>query len=66
MSKRERLESDLSDLQKECNSLKTLTKRQEQALAKKEKQLQEQSEEMNSYRAIQEQIFNLSKKNVAK
>ena len=66
LTKRERSESELTELQKECSTLKTLTKRQEQALTKKEKQLQDQAEEMNSYRAIQEQIFNLAKKDVAK
>jgi hypothetical protein len=38
-----------------------LTKRQEQALSKKEKQLSDQSEEITECRRIQEQIFNLSR-----
>jgi hypothetical protein len=52
----------LESVKKELTSLKQLTKRQEQAIQKKEKQLQEQSDEMNSLKTVQEAIFNLSKR----
>ena len=63
-------ESDVKDKQakeldtarQELISLKQLTKRQEQALTKKDKQIQEQTEEISSFKTIQEQIFNLSKR----
>jgi hypothetical protein len=48
-------------LTKEVASLQSLSKRQEQALAKKDKQLQDNTEEINEMRRIHEQIFNLSK-----
>ena len=50
------------DLKRQCSSLETLTKRQEQALSKKEKQLQDQTEEMKEMKKIQDAIFNLSSK----
>lgn len=60
-SARDRLQAELESVRKECSSLQTLTKRQEQALAKKEKQLHDQTEDLEKYKQIQEQIFNLSK-----
>ena len=59
---REKYEKKLDDAEKELTSLKQLTKRQETAIQKKDKQIQEQLEELSSSRAIQEQIFNLSKR----
>ena len=61
MAQREKLQSELDTLKKEHSGLQTLSKRQEQALAKKEKQLQDQMDELAECRKIQEQIFNLSK-----
>lgn len=61
MSQREQLAADLEAAKKECASLQTLTKRQEQALAKKDKLLADQNNELSEVRRIQEQIFNLSK-----
>ena len=59
---KEKQAKELDTIRQELGSLKQLTKRQEQALTKKEKQIQEQAEEINSFKTIQEQIFNLSKK----
>ena len=66
MTEREKLEKEVDRLTKEVASLQSLTKRQEQALAKKDKMLQENGEELNEMRRIHEQIFNLSKKTAAK
>ena len=41
--------------------METLTKRQEQALAKKEKQLMDQQVECQEMKKIQDAIFNLSR-----
>ncbi len=60
-SRRERTESELDAARKEIASLQALTKRQEQALAKKEKQLTDQTQEMAQLRKIHDQIFSLSK-----
>ena len=49
------------DLRKQCSNLKTLTERQEQVLSKKEKQLQDQGEEIKDLKKVQDAIFNLSK-----
>ena len=49
------------DLKKECAQMKTLTKSQEQALAKKEKMIHENEDEIKDLRKLQETIFNLSK-----
>ena len=38
-----------------------MTDRQEQVLSKKEKQIQEQSEEIKDMKRVQDAIFNLSK-----
>ena len=43
------------------SSLDSLSKRQEQALSKKEKQNQDLQEEMKELRRVQDAIFNLSK-----
>ena len=59
---KEKQAKELDTTRQELGSLKQLTKRQEQALTKKEKQIQEQAEEINSFKTIQEQIFNLSKR----
>jgi len=61
LSTRERLEKENDDLRKQCSSLETLSKRQEQALSKKEKLLQESQEEVKEMRRVQDAIFNLSK-----
>jgi len=61
MSARERAEKENEDLRKQCASLETLSKRQEQALNKKEKLLQEQQDEVKEMRRVQDAIFNLSK-----
>eukprot|EP00092_Neocalanus_flemingeri_P107418 GFUD01137871.1.p1 GENE.GFUD01137871.1~~GFUD01137871.1.p1 ORF type:complete len:824 (-),score=300.44 GFUD01137871.1:355-2826(-) len=61
MSARERAEKENDDLRKQCASLETLSKRQEQALSKKEKLLQESQEETKEMRRVQDAIFNLSK-----
>ena len=64
MSKKNRLKrwrQEVDRLTKEVASLQSLSKRQEQALAKKDKQLQDNTEEINEMRRIHEQIFNLSK-----
>lgn len=63
---RQRSEKELENLRKDYASLQALTKRQEQAIAKKEKQLMEQTEEIESIRKIQDQIFNLSRRQPAK
>ena len=49
------------DLKKECAQMKTLTKSQEQALAKKEKMIHENEDEIKDLRKLQETMFNLSK-----
>ena len=54
--------SQVDDYKKQCSSLETLTKRQEQALNKKEKQLSDQNEEIKEMKRIQDAIFNLSNK----
>ncbi len=61
MGRRERLESELESIRKEHSLLQQVNRRQEQALAKKDKQLQDQTDELDQVRQIQEQIFNLSK-----
>ena len=66
MTEREKLEKEVDRLTKEVSSLQSLSKRQEQALAKKDKQLQDNAEELNDMRRIHEQIFNLSKMKSAK
>ena len=48
-------------MKKQCSSLKTLTERQEQVLSKKEKQIQEQNENIKDLKSVQDAIFNLSK-----
>ena len=48
-------------MRKQCSNLKTLTERQEQVLSKKEKQLQDQGEEIKDLKKVQDAIFNLSK-----
>ncbi len=58
---REKLEKEVEKLSRELTSLQSLTKGQEQALAKKDKQLQDNQEELGELRRIHEQIFNLSK-----
>lgn len=58
---REKLEKEVEKLNREMSSLQSLTKGQEQALAKKDKQLQDNQEELGELRRIHEQIFNLSK-----
>eukprot|EP00095_Tigriopus_kingsejongensis_P012541 snap_masked-scaffold262_size232883-processed-gene-1.8 protein:Tk12541 transcript:snap_masked-scaffold262_size232883-processed-gene-1.8-mRNA-1 annotation:"protein cip2a" len=62
IGQRDHLAGELETLKKECASLQTLTKRQEQALAKKDKLLADQHDELHEVRRIQEQIFNLSNK----
>ena len=49
------------DLKKECTQIKTLTKSQEQTLAKKEKMIHENEDEIKDLRKLQKTIFNLSK-----
>lgn len=49
------------DLKKECAQMKTLTKSQEQALAKKENMMHENEDEIKDLRKLQETMFNLSK-----
>jgi len=61
MTGRERADKENEDLRKQCASLETLSKRQEQALSKKEKLLQESQEETKEMRRVQDAIFNLSK-----
>ncbi len=61
MSRREKLQAELESLKKECSLHQQVIRRQEQALAKKDKQLQEQTDELDQMRKVQEQIFNLSK-----
>jgi len=61
MTAREKAEKECDDLRKQCSSLETLSKRQEQALNKKEKLLQESQEEVKEMRRVQDAIFNLSK-----
>lgn len=61
MSARESAEKENEDLRKQCASLETLSKRQEQALNKKDKLLQESQEETKEMRRVQDAIFNLSK-----
>jgi len=61
MTAREKAEKECDDLRKQCASLETLSKRQEQALNKKEKLLQESQEEVKEMRRVQDAIFNLSK-----
>jgi len=61
MTARERGDKENEDLRKQCASLETLSKRQEQALSKKEKLLQESQEEVKEMRRVQDAIFNLSK-----
>ena len=56
------INSQVDDFKKQCSSLETLTKRQEQALNKKEKQLSDQNEEIKEMKRIQDAIFNLSNK----
>ena len=58
---RQNLESEIETLKRDMQRLQTLTHTQSQALAKKEKQLQEQAEALENANHIQEQIFNLSK-----
>ena len=53
--------NQVEDLKKQCSSLKTLTERQEQVLSKKEKQIQEQNEDIKDLKRVQDAIFNLSK-----
>lgn len=61
MTAREKAEKECDDLRKQCSSLETLSKRQEQALNKKEKLLQESQDEVKEMRRVQDAIFNLSK-----
>ncbi len=61
LTARERLEQELESARKEYGLLQSVNRRQEQALAKRDKQLAEQAEELEQARRIQEQIFNLSK-----
>eukprot|EP00090_Calanus_glacialis_P002035 TRINITY_DN11524_c0_g1_i1.p1 TRINITY_DN11524_c0_g1~~TRINITY_DN11524_c0_g1_i1.p1 ORF type:complete len:825 (+),score=377.38 TRINITY_DN11524_c0_g1_i1:53-2527(+) len=61
LSAREKAEKENEDLRKQCASLETLSKRQEQALNKKEKLLQESQAEVTEMRRVQDAIFNLSK-----
>lgn len=62
LAKRDKMEAELEALRKEAVNLQSLTKSQQQALIKKDKMLQEQSQELEQVRKIQEQIFNLSKR----
>jgi len=61
LSARERAEREVEDLKKHSAQLQSLSKSQEQALAKKEKQIQDNENEMKDLRKIQETIFNLSR-----
>jgi len=58
---REKLEKEVERLAREVTSLQNLTKGQEQALSKKDKQLLDNQDELAELRRIHEQIFNLSK-----
>ena len=62
LSKRERVDGEAEALRREVAQLQALTKRQEAAIAKKDKTLQEQASELAETKKIQEAIFNLSKK----
>ena len=61
ITQKEIKDKENEELRGQCASLETLTKRLEQALAKKEKQLKESEDELKEVRRIQDQIFNLSK-----
>jgi len=58
---REKAEKEAEDLRKKCLQLQTLSKSQETALTRKEKQIQEQDTELKELRQLQATIFNLSK-----
>lgn len=62
----EKLQVDYDNVRKELSNLHTLSNRQQQVIAKKEKQLQEKQDELHEYKRVQEQIFNLSKFSKAK
>jgi len=66
MTEREKLEKEVDRLSKEVASLQSLTNLQKEALKKKDKQLQENVEEMNDLKKIHEQIFSLSKLKASK
>ena len=66
MTEREKLEKEVDRLSKEVASLQSLTNLQKEALKKKDKQLQENVEEMNDLKKIHEQIFSLSKLKTSK
>ena len=57
---RERAEAELETARKEMASLQALNRRQEAALSKKDKQIAELNDEISSFRAMQEQIMNIS------
>jgi len=61
-SEREGRERQLEALKKEVESLQSLTKRQEQVMAKKDKQIQELNDEIIEERKRLELIFNMSKR----
>ena len=58
---REKAQAELESSRKDHALLQSLTKRQEQALVKKEKTIQDLTEEVQALKTLQEQIFNLSK-----
>ena len=59
-SEREALEKERDTLKKDLASLKSLTNQQKQLIAKKDKQIQEHSEELESEKAKLAAIFNMA------
>ena len=57
---REKAEAELETARKEMASLQALNRRQEAALSKKDKQIAELNDEITTFRAMQEQIMNIS------
>ena len=57
---REKAEAELETARKEMASLQALNRRQEAALSKKDKQIAELNDEISTFRAMQEQIMNIS------
>lgn len=57
---REKAEAELETARKEMASLQALNRRQEAALSKKDKQMAELNDEITTFRAMQEQIQNIS------
>ena len=58
---KEAMEKELESLKKEISSLQTLNKRQDQALAKKDKQYNETLDQLANFKKIHAQIMCLSR-----